>query len=59
MFKCSACEKVVTLDVREDERGLFPEIECECGNLMQRFSDPNREPINEDDLYNNNPEIRI
>lgn len=58
-FKCSACEKVVTLDVREDERGLFPEIECECGNLMQRFSDPNREPINEDDLDNNNPEIRI
>lgn len=59
MFKCSACEKVVTLDVREDERGLYPEIECECGNLMQRFSDPNREPVNEDDLDNNNPEIRI
>jgi hypothetical protein len=58
-FRCSACEKVITIDVREDERGLFQEIECECGNLMKRFSDPNREPIDIDSLDNNNPEIKI
>lgn len=56
-FRCSACDKVVTIDVREDDRGLFPEIECECGNLMQRWSDPNREPVDIDALDNSNPHV--
>lgn len=56
-FKCAACETVLTIDVREDERGLFSEIECECGNLMQQFSDPNREPIDSESLDDHNPTI--
>lgn len=51
-FKCDSCGAIETFDVREDERGLFKNAECDCGSLMSSFSDPNSEPLEEEDLDN-------